>query len=191
VGENRIDCDPERRSPMATLTLPDTDGRPITEEQFEKLPELDGFYFELDDGNLRLINNVTTDWHSVMIHTLVSYFMGIGKFAVAERLVRLRPGRIPRCDVGVLIAPPDLSARISTRDATQISIIVEVVSKDYRDEDWVRKMREYAEANVPRYWIVDEHPTDPADAIVHMFINRGGRFEPESEVELSKLVESA
>jgi Uma2 family endonuclease len=171
-----------------TLPLPDADGRPLTEEQFEQLPEPDGFYFELDDGNLRLVNDVTTDWHSLVINTLVNYFAQIGKFALAERLVRLRRGRIVRCDVGVLIARPDYAARISTRDATQFSILIEVVSNDYRDEDWVRKMRDYAVAGAPRYWIVEEHPTDPADAIVHRFVNRGGAFEPESETELSKLV---
>jgi Uma2 family endonuclease len=170
------------------LPLPDTDGGPLTEEQFEQLPEPDGFYFELDDGNLRLVNNVTTDWHSLMIFMLVSYFNRIGKFAMAARLVRLRPGRIVRCDVGVLVARPDYAAQVSTRDATQFSILIEVVSKAYRDEDWVRKMRDYAVAGAPRYWIVEEHPTDPADAVVHRFVNRGGAFEPESEIELSKLV---
>lgn len=173
---------------MATLTLPDNETGIITEEQFESLPEPDLFYFELEDGNLRLINNVTTDWHSIVIQMLLTYFQRIGKFALIERKVRLRPGRIVQCDVGVLVAPPDVAARISTREATQFSILVEVVSRNYRDQDWVRKMREYAAANVPRYWIVDEHPADPADGIVHQFVNRGGAFEPEQELELSKLV---
>jgi hypothetical protein len=153
-----------------------------------KLPEPDGFYLELDDGNLRLVNNVTTDWHGLMIVTRINYFTRIGKAAFFARLVRLRPGRIVRCDVGVLIAAPDLGARISTRDATQFSILIEVVSPSYRDEDWVRKMRDYAAAGAPRYWIVEEHPSDPTDAVVHRFVNRGGVFEPDSEIELSKLV---
>jgi hypothetical protein len=49
-------------------------------------------------------------------------------------------------------------------------------------------MRDCAAAGAPRYWIVEEHPTDPSDAIVHRFLNRGGVFEPESEIELSKLL---
>jgi Uma2 family endonuclease len=174
---------------MTTLTLPDIEHGPITEEQFEKLPEPDLFYLELDDGNLRLVNNATTDWHSMVIHMLVTYFQRVGRFALSERRIRLRPGRIVQCDVGVLVAPPDMTARVSTRDATKFSIVVEVVSPDYRDQDRVRKMREYAEAQVPRYWIVDDHPNNPTDGIVHQFINRGGRFEPELEIELSKLVE--
>lgn len=164
---------------------------PLTEEQFESLPEPDCFYLELDNGNLRLVNNVTTDWHGLMIFTLVNYFTRIGKFALAARSVRLRPGRIVRCDVGVLIEPPDLGARISTRDATQFSILVEVVSPNYRDEDWVRKMQEYAAAHAPRYWIVDEHPSDPTDAIVHRFVNRGGVFEPDSEIALATLIKES
>jgi Uma2 family endonuclease len=175
---------------VTTLTLPDLERGYFTEEEFEKLPEPDLFYFELEDGNLRLVNNVTPDWHSIVIHTLVSYFLRIGKHAVAERKIRLRPGRVVQCDVGVLIAPPDVRARISTRDATKFSIVIEVVSPDYRDQDWGRKMREYAQANTPRYWIVEDHPDNPVDAIVHQFVNRGGRFEPEQEIELSKLVEA-
>jgi Uma2 family endonuclease len=171
-----------------TLTLPDLEDGFFTEEQFEQLPEPDLFYFELEDGNLRLVNNATSDWHSEMIHMLVAFFRRIGKFALSERQTRLRPGRIVRCDVGVLIVAPDLSADVSTRDATDYSIVIEVVSKDYRDQDWVRKMREYAEAGVPRYWIVDRHPNDPADGIVHQFVDRGGAFQPEQEIELSKLV---
>lgn len=174
---------------MATLTLPDLDSdERITEQQFEALPEPDLFYFELDDGNLRLINDMTSDWHSVMIHTLVSYFRRVGQFALSERQVRLRPGRIVRCDVGVLVVPPDLGAEVSTRDATEFSVVIEVVSPNYRDQDWDRKMHEYAAAGVARYWIVDKHPTNPADALVHQFVNRGGAFEPEQKLELSALV---
>lgn len=171
-----------------TLTLPDLETGYFTEEEFEKLPEPDLFYFELEDGNLRLVNNMTTDWHSVVIYTLLKYFERIGKFAVSERRVWLRPGRIVRCDVGVLVAKPDLSAEVATRKATEFSILIEVVSPQYRDQDWVRKMREYAEAGGPRYWIVERHPHDPADAIVHQLVNRGGAFQPEQEIELSKLV---
>lgn len=170
-----------------TLTLPDLEGGYITEEQFEQLPEPDLFYFELEDGNLRLINDMTTDWHHVVIMMLASYFHRIGKFAVSERQIWLRPGRIVRCDLGVFVAKPDLSADISTRKATEFSIVVEVVSPRYRDQDWVRKMREYAEAGVPRYWIIERHPHDPEDGIVHQFVNRGGAFEPEQELELSGL----
>jgi Uma2 family endonuclease len=171
-----------------TLTLPDLEDGFFTEEQFEQLPEPDLFYFELEDGNLRLVNNVTSDWHSVVITTLVNYFTRIGRFALSERRIRLRPGRIVQCDVGVLIAPPNMTARTSTRDATKFSIVVEVVSPKYRDVDWVRKMDEYAKAGVPRYWIVDDHPNDPADGIVHQFVNRGGAFQPEQEITLSTLV---
>ncbi|MGH3682849.1 MAG: Uma2 family endonuclease, partial [Natronosporangium sp.] len=158
------------------------------EEEFEALPEPDLFYYELEDGNLRLINDMTTEWHSVMIHTLVNHFQRIGKYAFSERQIRLQPGRIVRCDVGVLVVAPDLNAEVSTRDATEYSVVIEVVSPRYRKQDWDRKMREYATAHVPRYWIVDKHPADPANGIVHQFVNRGGVFEPEQEIELSKLV---
>lgn len=175
---------------MSTLTLelPDLEAGYFTEEEFENLPEPDLFYYELEDGNLRLINDMTTDWHSLMIFTLLSYFQRVGQFAFSERQIRLRPGRIVRCDVGVLVVAPDLNAETSTRDATEFSIVVEVVSPSYRKQDWERKMHEYAAASVARYWIVDKHPTDPADGIVHQFVNRGGAFEPEQKVELSKLV---
>jgi Uma2 family endonuclease len=170
------------------LTLPDLESGYFTEAEFENLPEPDLFYYELDDGNLRLINDMTTDWHSLMIFTLLTYFQRIGQFASSERQVRLRPGRIVRCDVGVLVVAPDFNAEISTRDATEFSVVIEVVSPSYRKQDWDRKMREYAAAHVPRFWIVEKHPSDPVDGIVHQFVNRGGVFEPEHEIELSKLV---
>jgi Uma2 family endonuclease len=43
-------------------------------------------------------------------------------------------------------------------------LVVEVVNEDHPDRDWVEKRREYAQAGIAEYWIVD-----PRDSTVTIF----------------------
>lgn len=78
-------------------------------------------------------------------------------------MIRLGKNR-RTCDIGVFRQEPPL--RVATHDATAFTAVVEVISEESRVRDQVDKPREYAEAGIPEYWLVDEHPADDADGMV-------------------------
>lgn len=140
---------------------------PMTSEDFEKLPNVEGVRYELVEGNLVIMNAFYAAWHGHMIHRLLNLFSAHGYSAFPERGVRIGPGDRRSADIGVFHKPlTDLQAAF--HDPAEFSHLVEVLSADSRDNDWHDKPRVYASAGIPEYWIVDEHPTDNLDGVVSM-----------------------
>ncbi len=50
-------------------------------------------------------------------------------------------------------------------------LVMEVVSRDDPDRDWVKKRRDYAEAGIPEYWVVDPHKK-----IIVVFVLKGDEY---------------
>lgn len=146
-----------------TLTLPDL---PLTPEEFDELPAVEGVRFELVEGNLLVMNAAYVPWHSKMIFRLLSFFDRQGRPAYSETGIKLGKDR-RTCDVGVFRAEPPL--RVASHAASDFAIVVEVVSEESRGRDHIDKPREYAEAGIPEYWIVDDDPDDESDGVISMF----------------------
>lgn len=139
---------------------------PMTPEDFEKLPEVEGVRFELVEGDLLVMNAAYIPWHGMMIYRLISWFERQGRPAFSECGIKLGKNR-RTCDVGVFREPPSL--RVSMHHPSAFTTVVEVVSEDSRIRAHVEKPRDYLDASIPEYWIVDEHETDPADGMISMF----------------------
>jgi Uma2 family endonuclease len=70
------------------------------------------------------------------------------------------PGTVRRPDV--IVVPLDASARVDKEGgvirASEVLLVVEVVSPGSRTIDHIHKRGEYADAGIPHYWIVDTEP---------------------------------
>jgi Uma2 family endonuclease len=170
---------------MATLEIPNL---PMAPEEFDALPEVEGVRFELVEGNLLVMNAAYAPWHSKMITELINWFGSQGRPAYSECGIRLSKNR-RTCDIGVFRQQPPL--RAASHDATAFTAVVEVVSEESRMRDHLDKPREYAEAGIPEYWIVDEHPTDEADGMVSRFrlelTGDGARYQLRERVGVREL----
>ena len=65
-------------------------------------------------------------------------------------------------------------------------LVVEVVSEDDPDRDWIHKRAEYERAAIPEYWIVD-----PSKGCIAVFTLRDGRYVPFGEYSRSERAISA
>lgn len=119
----------------------------------------EGAHLELRDGFIEVLP-MATDRHQAMLKVLLYLIDGYavregGRARPAGLRVRLRPGLFREPDVVFLS-----KARLHLRGAefwSGADLVVEVVSGTSSDRarDLVQKRREYAEAGVPEYWIVD------------------------------------
>lgn len=77
----------------------------------------------------------------------------LGKLVFAPFRIRLWPGKYREPDVAFMLA--EHADRRHDEYWEGADLVVEVVSDDDRRRDFVTKRREYAEAGIPEYWIVD------------------------------------
>jgi len=80
---------------------------------------------------------------------------GLGMVLAAPTRVRLWPGKYREPDVLFLRA--ENAARCAELYWDGADLVMEVVSDDDRRRDLETKRREYAQAGIPEYWIVDPH----------------------------------
>jgi Uma2 family endonuclease len=113
---------------------------------------------ELADGLVEVLGAATTS-HQTMVLYL---YRGLRAFVAARGLgltltgplpVRLRPGTFREPDVVFMLA--EHADRIGEAFWDRADLVMEVVSDDDRRRDLETKRREYAEAGIPEYWIVD------------------------------------
>ena len=83
---------------------------------------------------------------------------GLGEAVVAPCALRLRDGKFREPDV-LFVRPEQINQ--STHMPESADLVVEVVSegKEARERDLVTKRKDYAEAGIPEYWIVDPETT--------------------------------
>jgi Uma2 family endonuclease len=147
------------------LEIPDL---PMTVDDFERLPRVDGVRYELVEGALVLMNAFYAAWHGEMIVRLVNLFRAHGRTAYPERGVRINRRTRRSADIGVFHKPlSDLT--LATHDPADFSHVVEVVSPDDRDRDFHEKAISYATAGIPEYWIVDDGGSDMLDGVVFIY----------------------
>jgi len=117
------------------------------------------FRLELNDGFLEVLP-MPTDRHQALLDALMvvlrAYALGDGGRARSAGLrLRLRVGRFREPDL-VFLSKANLALR-GPDFWSGADLVMEVVSGGPEDRvrDLVTKRREYAEAKIPEYWIVD------------------------------------
>ncbi len=128
---------------------------------------------ELSDGIIEVLP-VPTQEHQEVIRFLLFALFGFlqprgGNVLFAPLRLRVRERKFRE---------PDLLAVLDTRDPraqnrywTGADLVMEVVSPDAPERDLVEKCREYADAGIPEYWIVD-----PRDRTVTVLTLADGRY---------------
>jgi Uma2 family endonuclease len=172
----------------------DPSSLPMTSEEFEQLPEIESLRLELVEGNLLVMNAAYLPWHSKIINHIINVFLRNGREAFTECGIRIRPGTVRTCDVGVF-AKPLTDLRVAYHDAAAFAIVVEVVSPESRTRDYIDKAREYAAAGIPEYWVVDEDPSSLVDGLVRIhrlaLTDEGPQYRLERTVAVSALAAEA
>lgn len=88
--------------------------------------------------------------------------------------VRLWPGKYREPDVIVIL--PEHSERLHEQYLDLPDLVIEIVSPDNRQLDLSVKRREYAQAGIPEYWIVDAE----AERVLVLAL-AGNRYEVQGE----------
>ena len=130
-----------------------------TEDDYLSLPA-DGRRVEMTEGVIEVLP-MPTEAHQSMVLFLVealSAFVrarALGKVLLAGLSVRLRPGTFREPDVLFMCA--ENAGRRHNQFWEGADLAMEVVSGDRKDRkrDLETKRREYAQAGIPEYWIVD------------------------------------
>ncbi|MFC4064876.1 Uma2 family endonuclease [Actinoplanes subglobosus] len=144
---------------MTVLTEPGFRLPPLEDIDVEDLAALPNEYrYELHVGNL-VVMTPSSFWHKDMAGRL--YFMlrvaGLRVFQdPGVRGARPRDCRLP--DVGVVTGLPPGTVGYSNLAPSYFSLVVEVVSKNSPNGEFVAKRLWYAEHGIPEYWIVEETP---------------------------------
>ena len=111
---------------------------------------------EFDNGVIEVLP-VPTRTHQLIVaflyELLKAFLAGHGRIFFAPYRVRVPGGRYREPDV--LWLTPEQDARAEEEFTPAAELVIEVVSPDDPDRDYVTKRSDYAAAGVPEYWIVD------------------------------------
>lgn len=147
------------------LELP---AHPLTAEDFERLPEVDGIRMELWEGSLVVAAAAQVRWHSMVARRIDIWFRDQGRDAEREVGVVLAPREVRAPDV-VVFKTPSVDLMRSQFPAADIACVVEVVSPESEKRDRLAKPRDYAAAGIGEFWLVEQHPGDSFDAVIKQF----------------------
>ncbi|GAA2831306.1 Uma2 family endonuclease [Crossiella cryophila] len=124
-------------------------------------------HLELIDGALVFRLVPQTVWHSAVVSGLtlaLATQAPPGITAVHGMTIRVDRHNRPEADILVHATPPDPD-RTWFRP-TDVLLVVEVVLPESAHRDRTVKLRKYAEAGIPHYWIVDKEGSAP---VVHAY----------------------
>ncbi len=139
---------------------------PYTLYDLDALPE-DGKRYELADGWLTELS--PSPWHDHAADRLKDILKNAARLAGAPVYVAggpndiTTPAGVRKPDVFIVprdVARTAISGKVRTYYASDLLLVAEVISPRSGSEqvDRVRKVREYASAGIPVYWIVDLEP---------------------------------
>jgi Uma2 family endonuclease len=128
-----------------------------TEEQYLVLTEHTNRLVEFTEGFLEVLP-MPTDYHQAILEFLFLAFLQFlkprgGKVRFAPLRLRIRPRTFREPDLLLLLAAAD--PRRQNRFWTGADLALEIVSPEKPERDLVQKRADYAEAQVPEYWIVN------------------------------------
>lgn len=129
----------------------------VSEADYLWLTDHTNRLIEFTDGYIEILP-MPTDEHQGILDWLVAAFRdyllprgGIMRFAPLR--LRLPDGKIREPDLLLLRDARD--SRRQNRYWAGADLVLEVVSKDKPERDLVEKRREYEQAGIPEYWIVN------------------------------------
>jgi Uma2 family endonuclease len=128
-----------------------------TEEQYLKLSDQTNYLIEFTDGVIEVLP-MPTDKHQVIVrflflalHMFVQRLGGTVLFAPLR--LQVRPGKQREPDILLVLDADD--PRRQNEYWRGADLVVEIVSPDRPERDTVEKVADYAEAQIPEYWIVN------------------------------------
>jgi Uma2 family endonuclease len=126
-------------------------------EQYLKLTDQTNRLIEYTDGVIEVLPMPTK------YHQAISKLLFLALLAVAQRIggdvfyaplrVQVRPGKFREPDLLFMLDKND--PRAQDEYWLGADLVVEIVSADKPKRDTEEKPRDYAEANIPEYWIVN------------------------------------
>ena len=155
----------------------DLDLRPLqglwTEDQYLALTNQTNHLIEFTDGDIEVLPMPTRS-HQLIVLLLYDLFRAAvqqtgGIILVAPMRLQVRPGKYREPDILLLRDAADPR----NQDAFWLGadLVVEVVRPDRPERDTEEKPRDYAEAGIPEYWIVN-----PLDATITVLTIAGGSY---------------
>jgi Uma2 family endonuclease len=144
-----------------------------TEEQYLVLTSQTNHLIEFTDGDIEVLPMPTRS-HQLMLLLLYDLFRAViqrtgGIVLVAPMRLRVRPGKHREPDILLLRDATDPR----NQDAFWLGadLVVEIVSPDRPERDIQEKPRDYAEAGIPEYWIVN-----PLNATITVLVLVGDTY---------------
>jgi Uma2 family endonuclease len=128
-----------------------------SDEQYLWLTDHTNRLVEFSDGFVEVLP-MPTDRHQSILKFLFLAFHGFlaplgGNVQFAALRLRLRAGKFREPDLLLVLDGKD--PRRQNRFWIGADLVLEVVSEDHPERDLVQKRHEYAEAQIPEYWIVN------------------------------------
>lgn len=128
-----------------------------SEDAYLWLTDHTGRLIEFTDGYIEVLP-MPTDEHQTMLLFLYELLLAFlrprgGKVLVAPMRLRIRERKYREPDI-LLVRSADDSRR-QNRFWLGADLVVEIVSPDKPERDLVEKRGDYAEAQVPEYWIIN------------------------------------
>lgn len=165
---------------------------PYTLYDLDALPE-DGKRFELADGWLTELS--PSPWHDHAADRLKDILKNAARIAGAQVYVAggpndiSTPAGVRKPDAFVVprdIARSAISGKLRTYYASDLLLVAEVISPRSGSEqvDRVRKVREYARAGIPVYWIID---LEPEPKITILTLN-GSEYTLDAEIRAGQVL---
>jgi Uma2 family endonuclease len=135
-------------------------------DDLDNLPEAPR-HTELIDGALVFMMSPQRSWHGRVVTALTNALTAAAPHGIEvdrELTVRLDDRTRLEPDVVVTTAPydPDRTCYASS----EVLLAVEVVSPESAHRDRTVKLRKYAAAGIPHYWLVEDESSEP---VVHVY----------------------
>ncbi len=165
---------------------------PLTAEEFEQLPPIEGVRVELSEGTLEMAAAAQMRWHAHITRRIANMFEAAGWEVSTETGVVLAPRTVREPDVTRFRREAQPPMRRSQFDAADVDLVVEIVSPESEHRDRVIKPDEYAAARIREFWLVEPEPADDRDAVVNIYqLTPRNNFALVCTVALSKLESEA
>jgi Uma2 family endonuclease len=175
---------------MTVLELPFR--LPLTAEDFEWIPPIEGMRVELWEGNLDLSAAAQMAWHSFVMRRIANMLEAAGRDVSTGTGAVLAPRTVRVPDVSRFRPGVRPEMHRSQFDAADVDLVVEIVSPESERRDRVIKPDEYSNARIREFWLVESDPDDDRDALINIYqLTPRNSYTLVDTVTLSKLESEA